>query len=246
MSTHSVDEPAVSTQLRSSEQGKDVWRGILTGLIPLGVLVIVVIATVLLTALARLLFAGSGFFYAAASGGDCTDRWIGTGHRRFWPGYQARPAASGALAADRGESAGQCSAVDAWRHRPGNCVTSLAGSPATTASLSMNDCRLLLREMHERLSFQPVVCGHHPEFCVPSTHILYILPCRWWNRYNDLVNGLSVIAVLRNTLKSKLVEIPLAAFRRAQQPYSPLLPESRRESAHFLPTGTIQQKRGET
>ena len=60
MSIHSIDEPAVSA--RSSEKGKDVWRGILIGLIPLGMLVIVVIAILLLTTLARLLFAGSGFF----------------------------------------------------------------------------------------------------------------------------------------------------------------------------------------
>lgn len=62
MSTHSVDDPVVSTQTRFSEEGKETWRGLLIGLIPLGLLVIMVLATVLLTALARLLFADSGFF----------------------------------------------------------------------------------------------------------------------------------------------------------------------------------------
>ena len=62
MSSHSVETSTVSMRTRSSEQGREGWRGILTGLIPLGLLVVMVLATVLLTTLARLLFAGSGFF----------------------------------------------------------------------------------------------------------------------------------------------------------------------------------------
>lgn len=66
MSTHSIDQPAVS--MHSTGKGRDVWRGILTGLAPLVVLVIAVTATLLLTALARLLFAGSGFFAQQQAG----------------------------------------------------------------------------------------------------------------------------------------------------------------------------------
>lgn len=62
MSTHAADKPTVPTQTRFSEKGKETWSGLLIGLIPLGLLVIVVLATVLLTALARLLFADAGFF----------------------------------------------------------------------------------------------------------------------------------------------------------------------------------------
>jgi hypothetical protein len=62
MSTHAVKEPAVSAQSRFSERWKEVWRGLLIGLIPLGVLVIVVLATVLLAALARLVFTDAVFY----------------------------------------------------------------------------------------------------------------------------------------------------------------------------------------
>lgn len=62
MSSHFVDTSPVSTQTRFSERGKETWRGLLIGLIPLGLLVLMVLATVLLTALARLLFTDAGFY----------------------------------------------------------------------------------------------------------------------------------------------------------------------------------------
>lgn len=62
MSTHLVDEHTVSTQTRFDERGKEVWRGLLIGLIPLGALAAFVLVTVLLTALARLLFTDAGFY----------------------------------------------------------------------------------------------------------------------------------------------------------------------------------------
>ena len=62
MSTHLVNEHTVSTQTRFDERGKEAWRGLLIGLIPLGVLAAFVLVTVLLTALARLLFTDAGFY----------------------------------------------------------------------------------------------------------------------------------------------------------------------------------------
>lgn len=62
MSSHSVDASTVSAHTRFSERGKEAWRGLLIGLVPLGVLIVTVLVTVLLTALARLLFADAGFF----------------------------------------------------------------------------------------------------------------------------------------------------------------------------------------
>lgn len=62
MSTHLVDEHTVSTQTRFDERGKEAWRGLLIGLIPLGALAAFVLVTVLLTALARLLFTDAGFY----------------------------------------------------------------------------------------------------------------------------------------------------------------------------------------
>ena len=62
MSIHTVDKSTVSTQTRFAERGREVWRGLLIGLIPLGLLAIMVLATVLLTALARLLFTDAGFY----------------------------------------------------------------------------------------------------------------------------------------------------------------------------------------
>lgn len=62
MSTHSIDKAAVSTQSRFDENGKEVWRSLLIGLIPLALLVIMVLATVLLTALARLVFTDAWFY----------------------------------------------------------------------------------------------------------------------------------------------------------------------------------------
>jgi hypothetical protein len=49
-------------QSLSLQQKGSVLRGIIAGLIPLGLLLLVVAITVLLTALARQLFASSGFF----------------------------------------------------------------------------------------------------------------------------------------------------------------------------------------
>lgn len=62
MSSHSVDASTVSTQTRFAERGKEAWRGLLVGLAPLGALIVMVLLTVLLTVLARLLFADAGFF----------------------------------------------------------------------------------------------------------------------------------------------------------------------------------------
>lgn len=61
MSTRSIDEVPVPAQTPSAFTGS-VWRGMLISLIPLGLLIVMVTFTVLLTALARLLFASSGFF----------------------------------------------------------------------------------------------------------------------------------------------------------------------------------------
>jgi hypothetical protein len=57
MSTYSRDYSAVAVPTRPG-----VWRGLLIGLIPPGLLVTVVGITVLLTALARQMFEGAGFF----------------------------------------------------------------------------------------------------------------------------------------------------------------------------------------
>ena len=62
MSTHWIDETTAPTQSRSPALARGIWRGILIGLIPLGLLISMVIITVLLTALARPLFASAGFF----------------------------------------------------------------------------------------------------------------------------------------------------------------------------------------
>lgn len=61
MSTRSIDEVPVPAQTPSAFTGS-VWRGMLISLILLGLLIVMVTFTVLLTALARLLFASSGFF----------------------------------------------------------------------------------------------------------------------------------------------------------------------------------------
>ena len=57
MSTYSRDDSAVPVQTQPG-----VWRGLLVGLIPLGLLAAIVGITVLLTALARQIFEASGFF----------------------------------------------------------------------------------------------------------------------------------------------------------------------------------------
>jgi hypothetical protein len=62
MSTDSIDDSVVSTQTPSSERIRGVWRGVLTGLPPLGLLIILVSITLLLTVFSRLLLVGSDFF----------------------------------------------------------------------------------------------------------------------------------------------------------------------------------------
>lgn len=62
MSTQSMNDAAVARQTPSSEVTGSAGRGVLIGLIPLGLLIVLVTVTVLLTALARLLLASAGFF----------------------------------------------------------------------------------------------------------------------------------------------------------------------------------------
>jgi hypothetical protein len=62
MSTHSMNESTVPAQMPTSKVTGSAWRGALIGLIPLGLLIVFVAITVLLTALARQFFAESGFF----------------------------------------------------------------------------------------------------------------------------------------------------------------------------------------
>ena len=62
MSTHPIDETSVPGQELVIEPKSSIWRGVLVGLIPLGLLAGVVVITLLVTALARQLVAGSGFF----------------------------------------------------------------------------------------------------------------------------------------------------------------------------------------
>ena len=60
MPTRSSDDFTLPVQ--TSTLTDSPWRGLLTGLIPLGLLIVIVAVTVALTALARQLFVGSGFF----------------------------------------------------------------------------------------------------------------------------------------------------------------------------------------
>jgi uncharacterized membrane protein YidH (DUF202 family) len=62
MSTHSIEESPVSAQEPSAKTTGNAWRGALIGLIPLGLLAGCVALAIALTALARQLVAGSGFF----------------------------------------------------------------------------------------------------------------------------------------------------------------------------------------
>ena len=62
MSTHPIDETNVPGQELVIEPKSSIWHGVLVGLIPLGLLAGVVVITLLVTALARQLVAGSGFF----------------------------------------------------------------------------------------------------------------------------------------------------------------------------------------
>lgn len=62
MSIHSMNDPTFPGRSSSSAVANSVWRGVLTALIPLGLLIVLVTITVLLTALVRLLFTNAGFF----------------------------------------------------------------------------------------------------------------------------------------------------------------------------------------
>jgi ABC-type nickel/cobalt efflux system permease component RcnA len=62
MCTHTRDDAPVPEQTQVAGRMAGVWRGLLVGLMPLGLLAAVVGMCVLLTALARQLFAGAGFF----------------------------------------------------------------------------------------------------------------------------------------------------------------------------------------
>lgn len=62
MSTRAIENAGVPVQAPSSEEGARVWRGILVGLIPLGVLAAVVLVSILLVGPTRVLFFSAGFF----------------------------------------------------------------------------------------------------------------------------------------------------------------------------------------
>jgi uncharacterized membrane protein YidH (DUF202 family) len=62
MSTHSIEESTGAAQAPSAKMTGVAWRGALIGLIPLGLLAGCVALAIVLTALARQLVAGSGFF----------------------------------------------------------------------------------------------------------------------------------------------------------------------------------------
>ena len=62
MSTHAMNETNVASQERATTPKRTGWRGVLVGLIPLGLLAGIVLITLLVTALVRQLVAGSGFF----------------------------------------------------------------------------------------------------------------------------------------------------------------------------------------
>ena len=62
MSTHAMNETNVAAQEPATVLKRSGWRGVLVGLIPLGLLAGIVLITLLVTALVRQLVAGSGFF----------------------------------------------------------------------------------------------------------------------------------------------------------------------------------------
>ena len=62
MSTHAMNETNVAAQEPATVPKRSGWRGVLVGLIPLGLLAGIVLITLLVTALVRQLVAGSGFF----------------------------------------------------------------------------------------------------------------------------------------------------------------------------------------
>lgn len=62
MSTHSIEEGTVPARPTTSPTTGSAWRGVLVGLIPLGLLIAAVIVTTLLTALPRLLISNADFY----------------------------------------------------------------------------------------------------------------------------------------------------------------------------------------
>ena len=62
MSTHSIEESTALAREPSAQVTGDAWRGALIGLIPLGLFAGCVVLALALTALARQLVSGSGFF----------------------------------------------------------------------------------------------------------------------------------------------------------------------------------------
>ncbi len=62
MSAHAMNETNVAAQEPATVLKRSGWRGVLVGLIPLGLLASIVLITLLVTALVRQLVAGSGFF----------------------------------------------------------------------------------------------------------------------------------------------------------------------------------------
>ena len=62
MSIHALNESNVAAQEHATAPKRSGWRGVLVGLIPLGLLAGIVVITLLVTALVRQLVAGSGFF----------------------------------------------------------------------------------------------------------------------------------------------------------------------------------------
>jgi len=61
MSTHAMNETNVVAEERATTPKRTGWRGVLVGLIPLGLLAGIVAITLLVTTLVRQLVAGSGF-----------------------------------------------------------------------------------------------------------------------------------------------------------------------------------------
>jgi uncharacterized membrane protein YidH (DUF202 family) len=62
MSSHALNETNIAEQERVTDPKRTGWRGVLVGLIPLGLLAGIVAITLLVTALVRELVAGSGFY----------------------------------------------------------------------------------------------------------------------------------------------------------------------------------------
>ena len=138
MSTHSIeDATAVAREPVTSVKGSAMCSTLI-GLIPLGLLASCAALAVVLTVLARLLFANAGFFFHAATGSsDRVDCWIDPGNSRFCGGDLARLATGEGLAARRRNHTSERSPLGAWSQRLGDCGTNPAGTSVATASLSM-------------------------------------------------------------------------------------------------------------